>query len=478
MDDLVLDRDTIAAIATGAGAAGIGVIRLSGAKAFEIVNTLTGKTPAPRKAALVTISDENGDALDEGLCLCFPGPHSFTGEDVAELQCHGGPVLLQLVLRACTNAGARRAEPGEFSQRAFLNGKIDLLQAEAISDLINSGSEAAARSAKRTLSGAFSQEVDALLQELIALRVFVEAAIDFPEEEIDFIADSDVLERLATIEQRLSEVLAVARRGRTLVDGLRIVIAGSPNAGKSSLLNQLAEEQRAIVTNIPGTTRDLLREQIAIEGLPLHIIDTAGLREASDEVEQEGIRRAREAMGEADRILLVVDSAVDNAVDSAVDSAGESAGDSAAESAETSVTEVIARFSEELPADTPITVVFNKADISGLPIALSEIDGTTVIYLSALTGDGLDLLRQHLLESAGLSSDSGNDYSARARHITALESCSDHVSRGRAQLEHHGAAELVAEDLRNAQDDLGSITGQFTSDALLGEIFSSFCIGK
>ena len=468
MDDLVLDRDTIAAIATGAGAAGIGVIRLSGAKAFEIVNTLTGKTPAPRKAALVTISDENGDALDEGLCLCFPGPHSFTGEDVAELQCHGGPVLLQLVLRACTNAGARRAEPGEFSQRAFLNGKIDLLQAEAISDLINSGSEAAARSAKRTLSGAFSQEVDALLQELIALRVFVEAAIDFPEEEIDFIADSDVLERLATIEQRLSEVLAVARRGRTLVDGLRIVIAGSPNAGKSSLLNQLAEEQRAIVTNIPGTTRDLLREQIAIEGLPLHIIDTAGLREASDEVEQEGIRRAREAMGEADRILLVVDSAVDNAVDSAVDSAGDTA----------AVAEVIARFSEELPADTPITVVFNKADISGLPIALSEIDGTTVIYLSALTGDGLDLLRQHLLESAGLSSDSGNDYSARARHITALESCSDHVSRGRAQLEHHGAAELVAEDLRNAQDDLGSITGQFTSDALLGEIFSSFCIGK
>ena len=468
MDDLVLDRDTIAAIATGAGAAGIGVIRLSGAKAFEIVNTLTGKTPAPRKAALVTISDENGDALDEGLCLCFPGPHSFTGEDVAELQCHGGPVLLQLVLRACTNAGARRAEPGEFSQRAFLNGKIDLLQAEAISDLINSGSEAAARSAKRTLSGAFSQEVDALLQELIALRVFVEAAIDFPEEEIDFIADSDVLERLATIEQRLSEVLAVARRGRTLVDGLRIVIAGSPNAGKSSLLNQLAEEQRAIVTNIPGTTRDLLREQIAIEGLPLHIIDTAGLREASDEVEQEGIRRAREAMGEADRILLVVDSAVDNAVDSAVDSAGDTA----------AVAEVIARFSEELPADTPITVVFNKADISGLPIALSEIDGTTVIYLSALTGDGLELLRQHLLESAGLSSDSGNDYSARARHITALESCSDHVSRGRAQLEHHGAAELVAEDLRNAQDDLGSITGQFTSDALLGEIFSSFCIGK
>ncbi|MEM1403942.1 MAG: tRNA uridine-5-carboxymethylaminomethyl(34) synthesis GTPase MnmE [Pseudomonadota bacterium] len=470
MDDLVLDRDTIAAIATGAGAAGIGVIRLSGVKAFEIVKTLTGKKPAPRKAALVTISDENGQALDEGLCLCFPGPHSFTGEDVAELQCHGGPVLLQLVLRACTNAGARRAEPGEFSQRAFLNGKIDLLQAEAISDLINSGSEAAARSAKRTLSGAFSQEVDALLQELIALRVFVEAAIDFPEEEIDFIADSDVLERLATIEQRLADVLAVARRGRSLVDGLRIVIAGSPNAGKSSLLNQLAEEQRAIVTNIPGTTRDLLREQIAIEGLPLHIIDTAGLREASDEVEQEGIRRAREAMGEADRILLVVDSAVDSAM--------HNAGDSAAESAETTVSAVIARFSSELPAETPITVVFNKADISGLPIALSEIDGTTVIYLSALTGDGLELLRQHLLDSAGLSPDSGNDYSARERHITALESCSDHVSRGRAQLEHHGAAELVAEDLRNAQDELGSITGQFTSDALLGEIFSSFCIGK
>jgi tRNA modification GTPase len=379
--------DTIAAIATGAGAAGVGIIRISGPDAFRVAETLTQRQPPARVAAFVSIRDRLGEVLDRGLLIRFPAPHSFTGEDVAELHCHGGPVLLRTVLRECLTAGARQAEPGEFSQRAFLNEKLDLFQAEAIADLINSGTEAAARSASRSLSGRFSRQIDALLEQLVALRVFVEAAIDFPEEEIDFIADSDVLDRLAALDRTIESLLHTARRGRSLRDGLKVVIAGAPNAGKSSLLNQLAEQDSAIVTDIPGTTRDVLREHINIDGMPLHIVDTAGLRESPDQVEREGIRRARSEMQSADRILLMVDgSGPEGALGS---------------------TELLARHADDLPSDTAITLLRNKCDLSSKQPEITNHTGVTEITLSARSGAGLDLLRRHLLECAGLASPRG-----------------------------------------------------------------------
>jgi tRNA modification GTPase len=458
VDSLRDDQDTIAAIATGAGAGGIGVIRLSGDQAFSIAEKITASSPAPREARFVRMRDRSGAELDQGILIQFPDPHSFTGERVAELQCHGGPVLLRALMRECIALGARQAEPGEFSQRAFLNGKIDLVQAEAIADLINSSTEAAARSASRSLTGTFSLQVNDLFEQLVRLRVFVEAAIDFPEEEIDFIAESDVLQQLHTLENTTKQLLASARRGRTLRDGMKIVIAGAPNAGKSSLLNQLAEQDSAIVTDVPGTTRDVLREYIQIDGLPLHIVDTAGLRESPDTVEQEGIRRARLEMQNADRILLVSDS-------SAVpDTPGSD--------------QIIQQHQEDLPADTPITLIHNKCDISQYPAQLRGDASLTEIWLSARTGDGLALLREHLLDCAGLGNADSSDFSARERHVRALEDCLVQLQQGIEQLREHGAAELIAEDLRYAQDRLGSITGQFSSDALLGEIFSSFCIGK
>jgi tRNA modification GTPase len=450
--------DTIAAIATGAAAGGVGIIRLSGTNAFEIAGAMTAANPAPREARFARIRDRQGEELDQGLLLFFPGPHSFTGEDVAELHCHGGPVLLRTILRECIALGARQADPGEFSQRAFLNDKIDLVQAEAIADLISSSTEAAVRSANRSLSGLFSRRIEELLEKLIRLRVYIEAAIDFPEEEIDFIAESDVLEQLQHIRSILDDLLLAARRGKTLRDGLKLVIAGAPNAGKSSLLNQLAEQDTAIVTDVPGTTRDVLREYIQIAGLPLHIVDTAGLRESPDLVEQEGIRRARNEMQSADRILLVID-------------------DSRYEEKATLDT-LLEGYQSELPGGIPVTVLRNKCDLTGDEPAVTTSNGVTEIRLSAKSGAGIELLREHLLSSAGLGDSEASDFSARERHIAALEECAEYLQQGYEQLTEHGAAELIAEDLRYAQESLGKITGRFSSDALLGEIFSSFCIGK
>jgi len=453
--------DTIAAIATPPGRGGIGVVRISGSRALTLSRTLTGVDAKARHATRVSIHDADGRVLDDGLLLCFPGPASFTGEDVAELHCHGGPIVLAGVLRACLCHGARAAAPGEFSQRAFLNGKIDLVQAEAIADLIASDSEAAARSATRSLTGAFSRQVNELLAALTRLRVYIEAAIDFPEEEVDFIADSDVAQRLVDLQANLEQLLQRARRGRRLRDGLRIAIAGAPNAGKSSLLNQLAEQDTAIVTDIPGTTRDVLREHIDIDGLPLHIVDTAGLREAEDAVEREGIRRARVEFASADRILLVID-----------------ASDPQARAKDAAVQGI---FTSQLPTTIPITVIYNKIDLIGASPGLEgtgEGEGDTRIYLSARSGDGIDLLRKHLLATAGLASVESSDFSARSRHIDALESTLEHVNAAKAALDSLRAGELIAEDLRYAQDALGRITGTFSSDDLLGEIFSSFCIGK
>lgn len=458
MNNLVNETSTIAAVATGSGAGGVGVIRLSGPHAFSVAQTMTRTIATPRHAHFVAIQDQQGETLDQGLLIQFPGPHSFTGEDVAELHCHGGPVLLQTVLRECLHHGAKQAAPGEFSQRAFLNNKIDLVQAEAIADLIGSSTEAAARSASRSLSGAFSTRVNDLLDQLIRLRVFIEAAIDFPEEEIDFIAESDVLVRLEKLAQSIEALLLGAKRGRTLRDGLKLVIAGAPNAGKSSLLNQLAEQDTAIVTDIPGTTRDVLREHIQIDGLPLHIVDTAGLRDSADAIEQEGIRRARAEMRSADHILLVIDH---NTADKNV----------APES-------VIARYDDDLTQGIPVTLIYNKCDLTGTMPTLKKSANITEIFLSAMSGEGIALLRQHLLHTAGLATSETSDFSARERHVLALEECGQHLQQGLSQLKELGAAELIAEDLRYAQDSLSSITGLFSSDDLLGEIFGSFCIGK
>ena len=455
------DSDTIAAIATGAGNAGVGIIRLSGPRAFAITHALTGAVPGDRVATFVAMRDRRREILDRGLLLHFGAPHSFTGEDVAELHCHGGSVLLHTRLAECLHRGARQADPGEFSRRAFRNDKIDLDQAEAIADLIASGSEAAMRSATRSLNGVFSQSVNALLADLVELRVFIEAAIDFPEEEIDFIADSDVDERLGALASQLDALLATAQRGRRLRDGLKLVIAGAPNAGKSSLLNQLAEQEAAIVTDVPGTTRDVLREHITIDGLPIHVVDTAGLRDTTDTVEREGIRRAQREMISADRILLLVDRSDATAPVSDVDA--------------------LAAFADQLPALVPITLVHNKIDLlegTPQPTAHPGQRLATILALSARTGAGLDLLRQHLLDTAGFAAHDGSEFSARQRHIRALQDCADHLQRGIAQLREQGAAELIADDLRYAQDSLGRITGRFTSDDLLGQIFSSFCIGK
>jgi len=458
MASVTPDADTIAAIATGPGRGGIGVIRLSGPLSSSIAAQLGAPSLSPRQAQYARLRDERGDVLDEAIVIAYPGPNSFTGEDVVELQCHGSPVLLRSLLSRCVALGARQAGPGEFSQRAFLNGRIDLVQAEAIADLIASSSESAARSAVRSLSGVFSERVDELLRELIDLRVFVEAAIDFPEEEIDFIAESDVLQRLQRIRERMRETLAAARRGRVLQEGIKLVLAGVPNAGKSSLLNRLSEADSAIVTPIPGTTRDVLREQIHIEGLPLHIVDTAGLRESTDAVEEEGIRRARREMASADRILLVID-------DSGSD-AGQSAGT------------LLSRYRSELPEQVPVTVLHNKCDLSGQAPRVARDGEHCSIWLSAQTGAGIDLLRQHLLECAGLGGEQHNEFSARQRHVEALERTAGFLSAAEEQLLHAAAPELLAEELRYAQDSLSTVTGAFSSDDLLGEIFSSFCIGK
>ena len=412
----------------------------------------------PRHAHFTAFYTCSGTPLDSGIALLFPGPHSFTGEDVVELQAHGGPVILDLLLRDICQRGARLARPGEFSQRAYLNDKMDLAQAEAIADLINSTTEQAALNASRSLQGEFSRKINMLVAMVTNLRVYVEAAIDFPEEEIDFIQEGQVKARLADIIEQLEVVLRQAQQGSLMREGMKLVIAGKPNAGKSSLLNALSGADNAIVTAIAGTTRDVLREHIQIDGMPLHIVDTAGLRDSEDEVEREGIRRAWQEMASADRILLVVDDSDTNHVDHP---------DS-----------VWPERHRHLSRNIPVTIVHNKCDISGQAPRLDDSGESAVAILSAKTGEGMDLLRNHLKACMGFRNTGEGNFSARRRHLQSLEAAAGFLRAGQQQLIETGAGELLAEDLRQCQISLGDITGAVSSDELLGKIFSSFCIGK
>ncbi len=451
--------DTIAAIATAPGQAGVGIVRVSGPAAADIARQMLGFIPKPRYAHYGPFLDQNGGLIDEGIGLFFPNPHSFTGEDVFELQGHGGTVILDLLLREVCSHGARLARPGEFSERAFLNDKLDLAQAEAIADLIESSSEQAARCAVRSMQGVFSRRVDDLVDAVTHLRIYVEAAIDFPEEEIDFLADGKVAGDLQQLLDRLETILGEAQQGTILRDGMKVVIAGRPNAGKSSLLNALAGREAAIVTAIEGTTRDVLREHIHIDGMPLHIIDTAGLRESPDEVEQIGIARAWDEIAQADRILLMVDATTTE---------------------QTEPHEIWPDFIDRLPANAPVTVVRNKVDLSSETVGFTDAGSGTapVIRLAAKSSDGLEVLRDHLKQCMGFASTTEGGFLARRRHLDALERARDNLLQGQGQLEGYGAGELLAEDLRAAQDALGEITGHLSPDELLGKIFSSFCIGK
>ena len=450
---LSADSDTIAAVATANGRGGIGVVRVSGAKVADIARELLGSVPAPRHAALRVFRDASGDMIDGGIALYFPGPASFTGEDVLELQGHGGTVVLEMLLDRVVQLGARIAQPGEFSRRAFLNDKLDLTQAEAIADLIDSGSTQAARAALRSLQGEFSAQVHALTEAVTETRMHVEAAIDFPEEEIDFLADTALRERLDRSLELCAVVTATARQGALLREGMTVVIAGRPNAGKSSLLNRLAGYEAAIVTDIPGTTRDVLRERIHIDGMPLHIADTAGLREGADVIEAEGIRRAHAEMSRADRILYVVDAT--RAADD----------------------EQIRAETAALPSTIPVTWIFNKVDLAGGEPRIQHTDPVR-IHLSATDGAGIDLLREHLKACVGFQSTDAGTVSARRRHIDALNRAQRHLDEANHQLTERRAGELMAEELRLAQHALGEITGDVSSDDLLGRIFASFCIGK
>lgn len=443
--------DTIVALASPPGRGGVAVVRVSGPAAFDHALLVAGELPAPRRVSLRRFVDQSGDAIDSGLIVVFPAPNSFTGEDVVEFHAHGGPVVVDQLIKRLLQLGARQARPGEFSERAFLNDRLDLAQAEAIADLIDSGSVQAARAALRSLQGEFSSRVHELVEGLTGLRVYVEAAIDFPEEEVDFLADRAIDDRLQALRSGFDDLLARAGQGAILREGMNVVLAGRPNAGKSSLMNRLTGEDTAIVTAQPGTTRDLLREQIAIDGMPLHVIDTAGLREAGDVVEVEGMRRARRAMQEADQVLLIIDASRESAATSQL---------------------------ADLPDGASLTVVRNKIDLIGAAPERTDREGVTVISVSALTGAGIDLLREHLKGLMGFQSAGEGAFSARRRHLDALENARAHLEEAVTQLQTFRAGELVAEELRLAQQDLGSITGEFSSDDLLGEIFSSFCIGK
>lgn len=442
--------DTIAAIATAPGRGGIGVVRVSGSGLLPFARSLTGRFPEPRHAGFVRFRDAAGDAIDEGLLLYFPAPASFTGEDVIELQGHGGPVVLGLLLARCVELGARLAEPGEFSRRAFLNGRMDLAQAEAVADLIEASTEAAARSAVRSLSGAFSDEINRLCDALIDLRMLVEATLDFPDEDVEFLEKGRARERLESIRGQIEAVLDQARQGALLRSGLNVVLVGQPNVGKSSLLNCLAGADRAIVTDIAGTTRDALRETIQIEGIPIHVIDTAGLRDTVDPVERIGVERAWGEVECADVILRLVD---------------------VREGASTEDLAIDAR----LPVGVERITVCNKIDLSGRAPGRVESGGRVTIHLSARLGVGIDLLRAELLRVAGWHAHGQDVVLARERHLVALRRARDHVLAASGQ---YSALELFAEELRQAHETLGEITGAFSADELLGEIFSRFCIGK
>ena len=442
--------DTICAIATPPGVGGMGVIRVSGPLCKTIAGQMLDVTLQPRRAHFARFLDEQGKTIDSGIAILFSSPSSFTGEDVLELQGHGGPQVLQMLTARVLSLGARPARPGEFSERAFLNNKLDLAQAEAITDLIESGTEAAARAAQRSLEGVFSERVNQLQQSLIDIRVFVEAAMDFPDEEIDFLADSDVLEKLTAAQKQLHTLLDEAHQGQMLRDGINIAITGLPNAGKSSLLNALAGKDSAIVTEIPGTTRDVLREYISLDGLPVHVADTAGIRESTDRVEAEGVRRARETLANADLALLVIDS--------------------------TTALEPQLALKSEVPASIPCIEVYNKLDLAvDSPEDVSE---ALVMHVSAKTGQGLDGLVQLIKQTVGVAESHEGSFSARTRHLDGLRRTLEHVEEGYQQLRRYNAPETLAEELRLAQKALGEITGEFLPDDLLGAIFSSFCIGK
>jgi len=444
--------ETIAAQATPVGRGGVGIIRVSGPRAQTIAVAIIGHCPPPRYAEYVRFHDVQRAVIDEGIALFFAAPNSFTGEDVLELQGHGGPVVQDMLLRSVIECGARLARPGEFSERAFLNDKLDLAQAEAIADLIDAGSEQAARSALHSLQGAFSRVIHELVKAITELRIYVEAAMDFPEEEIDFLSEGNVVERVVKLQESMDNVLKQAEQGSLLREGIRIVLAGQPNAGKSSLLNALARREAAIVTEVPGTTRDIVREEIQLDGIPLHILDTAGLRESGDVVEQEGMRRTWAAIEEADALLLLID-----------DTCGLGA--------------VEVQILAQVPAATPVLLVFNKADLSGRNIGNAEHARYPAVSISAKSGAGLEALVAQIKALAGLRAAGEGAFMARRRHLHALQHASLHLQSALEQAQS-GMGELVAEELKAVQDCLGEITGEVTSDDLLGAIFSQFCIGK
>jgi tRNA modification GTPase len=443
-------QDTIAAIATPPGNGGVGIIRISGPLVCGIAKKLHHKPLIPRLAQYASFLDGDGSVIDSGISLYFPAPASYTGEDMLEIQAHGGSVVMDMLLRRVLTLGARLARPGEFTERAFLNNKLDLAQAEAVADLIESSTEQSARSAQKSMQGLFSDQINELVSEITKLRTYVEAAIDFVEEEIDFLSDGVVENRIVNLLQRIERIQQTARQGRLLRDGMTVVLAGRPNAGKSSLLNALAGHEAAIVTDIAGTTRDVLRERIQLDGMPLHIIDTAGLRDSDNVVEKEGIRRAREEIGKADLILLLIDAR------------------------EPDVEPIL----ETLPPGIPVTEVYNKIDLTNRPPALTESARGARIYLSVKTGAGMELLTQHLKHSVGFNEAAEDVFIARRRHLEALSKGHEYVQNALRLLQESHAGELVAEELRMAQNSLSEITGQFTADDLLGKIFSSFCIGK
>lgn len=443
--------DTIAAIATPSGNGGVGIIRVSGERVPEIASQLTRKTLTPRFAQFSTFLDQNDSVIDSGIILYFPAPASYTGEHVLEIQAHGGSVVLNMLLKQVLGLGARLAKPGEFTERAYLNNKLDLAQAEAVADLIASSTEQSVRSAQHSMQGVFSEQINMLITELTELRIYIEAAIDFVDEEIDFLSDGVVENRLIKLVQRLEEIRQTAKQGRLLRDGMTVVLAGKPNAGKSSLLNALAGHDAAIVTDIAGTTRDVLRERIQLDGMPLHIIDTAGLRESNNAVEQEGIRRAHEEIHKADKVLLLIDI-MDEEPQAIFESVPEEGFD--------------------------ITTIYNKIDLQNKQPEIKTNGATTEIYLSIKTGRGMDLLIQHLKQSVGYNETTENIFIARTRHLEALTKSHEFVTSAFQQFQNNIASELIAEDLRLAQQALAEITGEFTSEDLLGKIFSSFCIGK
>ena len=458
MTEVLYQKETIAAQATAPGRGGVGIIRISGPEVKSVAQAILGRIPEIRKAEYLPFNDANQMVLDQGIALYFKAPHSFTGEDVLELQGHGGPVILDMILKEILALPKiRMAKPGEFSEQAFINDKLDLTQAEAIADLINSSSEQAARCALHSMQGDFSKLVNELVESTIHLRMYVEAAIDFPEEEIDFLADVKVVNDLKKIITQVEKVQSQAHQGSIIREGMRVVIAGRPNAGKSSLLNALSGREAAIVTDIAGTTRDVLSEQIHIDGMPLHIIDTAGLRDSNDQVEQIGIERAWKEINQADRVLLMVDASNDNSEDPQ---------------------KLWPEFFAKLPENIGLTVIKNKADVKAISTGFSENNSLPTVTLSAKNGDGIPELKEHLKSIMGYQGSTEGGFMARRRHLAALEKAHHHLIIGLDQLESYVAGEILAEELRLCQLELNKITGEFTNDDLLTEIFSSFCIGK